>query len=180
MGRAARPAIGVHVSGGRPSKQWHLDRFAQVARRLAERHGATIVLTGSPGDRPMVDDVKRMLAGVATIDAAGAFDLPALGAVLAKLDLLITGDTGPMHLAAAMGTPVVALFGPSDPRRYGPRGEGHRVIRIDLWCSPCGQVRLPPERCRGRVPECMDGIDVERVVSAAEELMARRLPASGR
>jgi len=168
---ATAPRIGVHVSGGRESKQWHLDRFAAVAAELARRHHATIVLTGSTADRPMVDTVKRSLAGVPLVDAAGAFDLPTLAALLASLDLLVTADTGPMHLAAAMGTPVVALFGPSDPRRYGPRGSPHRVLRVDLWCSPCGQVRLPPVRCRGHVPECMDGIDVARVVHAAGELL---------
>jgi ADP-heptose:LPS heptosyltransferase len=169
---AAAPRIGVHVSGGRESKQWHLDRFAAVAAELATRHRATIVLTGSTADRPMVDAVKRALSGVPVVDAAGAFDLPTLAALLASLDLLVTGDTGPMHLAAAMGTPVVALFGPSDPRRYGPRGSPHRVLRVDLPCSPCGQVRLPPARCRGHVPDCMDGIDVARVVRAAAELLA--------
>ena len=163
--------IGVHVSGGRPSKQWHLDRFAAVAQALAERHQATIVLTGSAGDRRLVDEVKENLSGIPVIDVAGAADLPTLAALLSKLDVLVTGDTGPMHLAAAMGTPVVALFGPSDPRRYGPRGTGHRVIRIDLPCSPCGQVRLPPVRCRGHVPDCLHGIDIARVVDAASEVI---------
>jgi ADP-heptose:LPS heptosyltransferase len=171
LASAAGPRIGVHVSGGRESKQWHLDRFAAVAAELARRHRATIVLTGSAADRPMVDAVKRALAGVPVVDAAGAFDLPTLAALLASLDVLVTGDTGPMHLAAVMGTPVVALFGPSDPRRYGPRGSRHRVLRVDLYCSPCGQVRLPPARCRGHVPNCMDGIAVARVVTAAEELL---------
>jgi ADP-heptose:LPS heptosyltransferase len=76
-----------------------------------------------------------------------------------------------MHLAAAMGTPVVALFGPSDPKRYGPLARKARVVRVDLWCSPCGRVRLPPERCRGHVPDCMDGISVDAVVTAANELL---------
>jgi hypothetical protein len=66
---------------------------------------------------------------------------------------------------------VAALFGPSDPRRYGPAGGPHEILRIDLWCSPCGLVRLPPVRCRNRVPECLDGIGVEAVVAAAERLL---------
>ena len=88
------------------------------------------------------------------------------------LDVLITGDTGPMHLAAAVGTPVVALFGPSDPRRYGPLAATQRVVRVQIHCSPCGQVRLPPERCRGHVPDCMDGITVDAVVEAAHDLLS--------
>jgi heptosyltransferase-2/heptosyltransferase-3 len=167
------PWIGVHSSGGRESKQWHLDRFAEVARTLARERNATVVLTGSPADRPLVDAVKRGLGAVRVIDAAGELDLVVLAALLAKLDLFVTGDTGPMHLAAAVGTPVVALFGPADPRRYGPLAEQRRVVRVDLPCSPCGQVRLPPERCRGHVPDCMDGITVGAVVTAANELLGR-------
>src|SRR5262245_35696789 len=163
LGARRGPFIGVHASGGRESKQWHLDRFAGVARQLADSRHATIVLTGTPADRPLVDAVRRGLDGVPVIDASGALDLPALGALLARLDLFITSDTGPMHLAAAVGTPLVALFGPSNPIRYGPLGTHQRVLRIDLPCSPCGRVRLPPERCRGHVPDCLDGIAVDTV-----------------
>lgn len=168
---AQRPLIGVHVSGGRPSKQWHLDRFAAVAREVAAARRATIVLTGDAADRAMVRTVADQLAGVPVIDAAGALDLAELVALVARLDLVITGDTGPMHIASAVRTPVVALFGPSDPRRYGPRSPRQRVVRVDLPCSPCGQVRLPPERCRGRVPDCMDGIQADVVARAAMELL---------
>lgn len=170
---APRPWVGVHASGGRESKQWHLDRFAAVASALSRDRGATIVLTGSAADRLMVDDVKARLAGVRVVDASGSLDLPTLAAVLARLDVLVTGDTGPMHLAAAMRTPIVALFGPSNPTRYGPLTPVARVIRVDLPCSPCGQVRLPPVRCRGHVPECLDRITVEDVVAAANAMLDR-------
>ncbi len=171
LGANARPLIGVHVSGGRESKQWHVDRFTAAARILSRAHDATIVLTGAPADRALVDLARQGLHGVPFVDVSGALDLPALAALLAELDLLITGDTGPMHLAAAMNTPVVALFGPSDPRRYGPLAGQARVLRVDLPCSPCGRVRLPPERCRGHVPDCMDGISVDAVVAAGEALL---------
>ena len=164
--------IGLHVSGGRESKQWHLARFAEVGRTLASEPDTTLVLTGGQGDRAMVDQVRRALGDRPVVDAAGVMDLPSTAALLARLDVLITGDTGPMHLAAAVGTPIVALFGPSDPRRYGPLAAQQRVLRIQLYCSPCGQVRLPPERCRGHVPDCMDGITVDVVVRAARELLA--------
>ncbi len=168
---ARRPLVGVHASGGRESKQWHLDRFAAVGRRLAQLRSATIVLTGSPADRALVDEVRGGLGDVPVVDAAGGLDLPALAALLGRLDVFITGDTGPMHLAAAMGAPVVALFGPSRVERYGPRADRQRILRVDLWCSPCGRVRLPPERCRGHVPDCMDAIQVDPVVAAAIELL---------
>ncbi len=177
LGTLGGPMIGVHASGGRESKQWHVDRFAAVARALATSRGATIVLTGHEGDRPIVDAVIRGLIDVKVVDAAGAMDVPTLAAVLERLDLLVTGDTGPMHLAAAVGTPVVALFGPSHPARYGPRASVERIVRVDLPCSPCGQVRLPPERCRGHVPDCMDGITVEAVVRAANDVLDAARPA---
>jgi ADP-heptose:LPS heptosyltransferase len=161
------------VSGGRQSKQWHLDRFATVARTVAAAAGGTIVLTGSASDRPMVDDVETKLAGVAVRSLAGVLDLPETAALVGQLDVMITGDTGPMHLAAAMGAPVVALFGPSDPARYGPRAQAERILRVQLPCSPCGQVRLPPVRCRGHVPDCMDGISVNAVVAAALDLLGQ-------
>jgi len=165
-----RRLVGVHASGGRPSKQWHPERFADAIRQIALERGAAVVLTGAPADRPLVDAVAARLRDVHTIDLCGDVDLPALAAVLERLDLLVTGDTGPMHLAAAVGTPIVALFGPSDPRRYGPRGGPHEVLRVDLPCSPCGLVRMPPVRCRNRVPECLDSIGVDAVVSAARRL----------
>jgi lipopolysaccharide heptosyltransferase II len=173
LGEAARPLIGVHASGGRESKQWHPDRFAAVARNLAISRGGTIVLTGTPAERALVDRVRGGLDGVRVIDASGAIDLVTLAALLGELDLFLSSDTGPMHLAAAMGTPLVALYGPSDPRRYGPLANHADVLRIDLPCSPCGQVRLPPERCRGHVPDCLDGIDIGRVTHAALAMLDR-------
>jgi len=164
--------VGVHASGGRPSKQWHPERFGDAAREIARRHGATIVLTGGPADRALVDAVKTRLTAVPVVDVCGALDLPSLAAILARLDLFVTGDTGPMHLAAAVGTPLVVLFGPSDPGRYGPAATPHEVVRADLWCRPCGLVRLPPDRCRNRVPDCLDAIDVAAVVTAADRVLA--------
>ena len=168
---AGRPLVGIHASGGRPSKQWHPERFAAVATRLQSLKGATIVLTGGPGDRTLADAVGRMIGDGPVINTAGAAGLVESAALLAELDLLVTGDTGPMHLAAAVGTPVVALFGPSDPARYGPRASRERVLHADVACRPCGRVRLPPARCRGHVPDCLDGIAVEQVVQAALDLL---------
>lgn len=171
------PLVGMHVSGGRAIKQWDPDQFAAVARRLIEETGATIVLTGAGGDRALVESVKAHLPATHVVDVAGHLDLLTLAAVLERVDVLITGDTGPMHLAAAVGTPVVAVFGPSDPARYGPRGPHHRIVRVDLPCSPCNRIRLPPERCTGHIPDCLAFISVERVLTAARaqlDLTTRR------
>ena len=163
----ARPLVGLHASGGREIKQWSPERFGEVAARLARERGATIVLTGSPADRALVDPARRTLAPASVIDLCGSLDLLTLAAVLERLDVYVTGDTGPMHLAAAVGTPVVAVFGPSDPVRYAPRTDRHRIVRIDLPCSPCNRIRLPPARCVGHTPDCLEGIDVEMVYRAA-------------
>lgn len=168
---AAAPFVGVHASGGREIKQWPPERFGEVAARLARDRNATIVLTGSAADRPLVDTALRALAGVRVIDLSGDLDLPALAAVLEQFDVYITGDTGPMHLAAAVGTPVVAIFGPSDPVRYAPPEVRHRIVRIDLPCSPCNRIRLPPARCVGHTPDCLAGIDVDRVYDAAVSVL---------
>jgi ADP-heptose:LPS heptosyltransferase len=101
------------------------------------------------------------------IDLSGEVDLPALAALLARLDLLITGDTGPMHLAGAVGTPVVAIFGPSDPKRYALRGRYDQVVRVDLPCSPCNRIRRPPARCVGHTPDCLALVPAAPVVEAA-------------
>ncbi len=174
LGSRNRPFIGVHVSGGRAIKQWDLDRFAELASRLARARGATIVLTGSGADRTIVEPIARGLPPPSVVDLAGALDLPALAAVLEQLDVFVTGDTGPMHVAAAVGTPVVAVFGPSDPVRYAPADPVHTIVRVDLPCSPCNRIRLPPERCVGHTPDCLTGIDVEMVYRAVERTLDAR------
>jgi lipopolysaccharide heptosyltransferase II len=177
VGREPR-VIALHASGGRAIKQWPPERFAAAAARVAREYDATLVLTGSPGDRPIVDEVRaKMPDDIAIIDLAGELELPILGAVLERCLVFITGDTGPMHLAAAVGTPTVAVFGLSDPARYAPISTRHRVVRIDLPCAPCNRVRLPPERCQGHTPDCLEGVTVDSVVKAALELREESVPA---
>ena len=178
---ARRPLIGLHASGGRAIKQWPAERFADVAARLSAEREATIILTGGPGDREIVDVVKRRLPDTAYVDLRGGIDLLTLAAALARLDLFITGDTGPMHLAAAVGTPIVAVFGPSDPIRYAPRGPHDRIVRVDLPCSPCNRIRLPPERCVGHTPDCLSFLTSDHVYEAAASVLdATRPYAAGR
>jgi ADP-heptose:LPS heptosyltransferase len=170
------PLVGVHVSGGREIKQWPTDRFAEVASRLARETGGTLVLTGTESDRRMVESVAARLPPGQVLDVSGRLDLPSLAAVLERLVMLVTGDTGPMHLAEAVGTPVVAIFGPSDPRRYGPRLPSSRTVRIDLPCSPCNRIRRPPDRCVGHTPDCLAGVEVDAVAESAGHVLASRRP----
>jgi heptosyltransferase II len=170
--RPRHPAlIAVHASGGRAIKQWDVARFAASAARLAVTYDATIVLTGAPADAAIVAQMRAALEpATRVIDVSGQADLLTLAALLERCLLLLTGDTGPMHLAAAVGTPIVGVFGPSDPARYAPRTAAHRVVRIDLWCAPCNLIRQPPERCRGVIPDCLQGVTVDAVCEAADAL----------
>jgi lipopolysaccharide heptosyltransferase II len=164
--------IGIHASGGRPVKQWHAGRFAEVATALAREYRATIVLTGAPADAAIVREVEAGIpAGVRVLNVCGQGDVLDLAAVIERLAVFVTGDTGPMHLAAAVGTPVVALFGPSVPARYAPRAAVSRLVRVDLPCSPCNRIRLPPDRCRGHVPDCLDGISADHVIDVTRGLL---------
>jgi ADP-heptose:LPS heptosyltransferase len=170
---AGQRLVAVHASGGRPIKQWDVDRFAAVAARLGVEHAATIVLTGAPGDEAIVEQLKRALPPrVPLVDLSGSADLLTLAAVLERCALLVTGDTGPMHVAAAVGTPIAAVFGPSIPARYAPRGVAHQIVRIDLPCAPCNRIRLPPARCQGHTPDCLAGVTVDAVYEAAAALLA--------
>jgi ADP-heptose:LPS heptosyltransferase len=178
LSSARRPLVAVHVSGGRPIKQWDQEQFAEIARRLISVADATIVLTGSGGDRPLVDHVKQALPPARVVDVAGHVDLLTLAGILERVDVLVTGDTGPMHLATAVETPVVAIFGPSDPARYGPRGAFDRVVRVDLPCAPCNRIRLPPARCEGHVPDCLALVTVDSVFNAARSVLDRATHAS--
>jgi heptosyltransferase-2/heptosyltransferase-3 len=162
--------VGMHVSGGRAVKQWPETRFREVADLLVRDRSAAIVLTGSPADRAQVDAVKSALPPDRVLDVSG-LDLPTVAAIIQQLDVFVTGDTGPMHLAHAVSTPIVAVFGPSEPKRYAPRGVRDTVVRVDLPCSPCNRIRQPPVRCTGQTPDCLTGVGTAAVIAAIDETL---------
>jgi ADP-heptose:LPS heptosyltransferase len=166
----ARP-IGIHVSAGRAIKQWPETRFREVAEHLVRDRNAAIVLTGAAGDRAQVDIVRAALPSARVLDLSDGVNVLTAAAVLERINLLVTGDTGPMHLAYAVGTPVVAVFGPSDPVRYAPLGLHDRVVRVDLPCSPCNRIRVPPARCTGHTPDCLAGVEVSAVLRAIDDVL---------
>jgi len=164
-------ALAAGEAGGRPYKSWSGEGFREVARRLAEEERARLVIVGSEKDRTLGDEIMSQAGVGQQCNLAGRTTPAELAAVLAGCDMLIGIDSGPMHVAAAMGTPVVGLFGPTDPYRTGPQGEGHEVIfhRQECW-GPCVHPVTP--KCAER--RCMSAITVEEVLAAARRILARR------
>ena len=131
-----RPWVAMNVGARWPTKRWPLTSFSAVANLLYESHRDPIVLIGSLDDRPSVERL-RALMNRPCIDLSGEVPLKCLPALLSKAAAMITNDSGPMHIAAACGIPVVAMFGPTSATRTGPYGEGHHVLTGRVSCSPC-------------------------------------------
>jgi len=174
-----RPLVGVHPSGGRRVKQWEVARWGAVAARLQREFGATVLVTGSAADMPLARALASHLEP-APVDLTGRLSVREMLALVERLDLFLSPDTGPMHMACAVGTPSVSVFGPSDPVRYfsggsGAAGSRHVVVRQELWCSPCNLIRRPPAECGGAAPpECLQLVTVESVYREAARLLGTR------
>jgi lipopolysaccharide heptosyltransferase II len=154
----------IHPAARWKTKRWPAERFARLADRLIVEHEARVILVGGADALGALDEVREQMKQKA-LNLGGATDLRQLAALLRRASLLVSNDSGPMHLAAAVGTPVAALFGPTDPRCVGPYGEGHIVLRKDIDCSRCTR-----NRC-ARDGACMKAIEVEEVISAARQVI---------
>jgi heptosyltransferase-2 len=152
-----------------PAKRWPPSRYAAVGDALA-RHGFRVVLLGSPAEEALSS---RVASGMlhSPLDLAGRTSLPELVGVLSGLRLLVTNDSGPMHLAAALGTPLVAVFGPTDERETAPGGDRARLLREPVSCAPCLLRECPIDH------RCMRRVGAERVATEALALLAE--PAQG-
>jgi heptosyltransferase-2 len=174
--RPDRPLVGVSPGAAYgTAKRWPTERFAEAADRLAGRWGATVLLFGSVAEADVTARVRGGMRGPA-IDLAGKTSIGTFATLLRRCRVLLTNDTGAMHLAATLGVPCVALFGPTDPRLTGPRGSRHQVLHVPPPCSPCRYRDCPIDH------RCMLAIGVEEAVAAAERLVAARVstqPANG-
>ncbi len=121
------PLVGLHAGASDPRRRWPAARFAELAATLHHRHAARLVLTGSAAERDLTAAVAAS-AGIPILDLAGQTDLATFAALIARLDLLVTNDTGASHLAAAAGTPSVVLFGPTNPARWAPLDRERHVV----------------------------------------------------
>jgi lipopolysaccharide heptosyltransferase II len=143
------------------NKRWPIEHFCQTARQIADaRPDLGFVVLGGLSDRPLGGAIRNAV-GDRCRDLTGGTSLPEMVECLRESELLITNDTGPMHAAAALGKPVVALFGPTDPRRTGPYGQQDRVLTVELPCRPC----LKPVCHYERPVECLRAIRPERVTA---------------
>jgi len=157
----------VLVPGGRwATKRWPEERFAALAQRVDEHLGLVPVLAGAAGERQIAERMRRMRGG-RMVDLIGRTDLKTLAALLRGAACVVSNDSGPMHLAAALGRPVVALFGPTSPQLTGPYGAGHVVLADRAECARCDDRRC---RWEGSARElvCLRNIAVDEVFEAVK------------
>ena len=172
-----RPWVVLHPGSGDnfPGRRWPVERFAALGRRIVAAHGGTLFLTGAGTERELLEPLAAQLAAdaIQALRLDDRLDLPQLVAFLARADLLVANDTGPVHLAAAVRTPVVAFYGPNSPRLYGPLGDGHRALYRPLPCSPC-LTNQNGKSSRCELPLCIRRIAVDEAWLAVAEVLARR------
>ena len=160
------PLIIVHPCAAWPTKCWDAGRVAAVCDSLRKTCDARIVFAGSAAEQTLVSSIISRMAEPA-INLAGRTTLRELACLLARASLMVAMDSGPMHLACAVGTPVVALFGPTAPWRTGPFGSRYSVIRKELLCSPCYKKKACPLGHH----RCMAGIAVEDVLQVCSDYL---------
>jgi ADP-heptose:LPS heptosyltransferase len=150
-----------------PTKKWPAEHFLELIRRVRPLSGARVLILGGQGEQ---DEAERFFSGEeGVVNLAGKTSLALLPALLERCRVVVAGDTGPLHAAMAVGTPVVALFGPTDENQFD-FGESDRCLTVDLDCRPCrphGSLRCPEDNWR-----CMPEIDVKRVEGAVIEALA--------
>ncbi len=160
--------VHMHPASRWKFKCWSVEKNAELIDRLAT-HGLPVVLTAAPdpAEMQMVEDIAEKIAAK-TINLAGKLSIKELGAVAARAQLFVGVDSMPMHLAAAMGTPTVALFGPSGEAEWGPWNVLHHVVSTTHSCRPCGL-----DGCGGgKVSDCLVRLPVDAAYEAARELLA--------
>jgi heptosyltransferase-2 len=162
--KGERPLIGFAPGAAYgPAKQWFPERFAALGDRFSREWGARLLIFGSPADRETAARLKRSARSEMT-DFTGETALGQAIGLIARCRLFVSNDSGLMHVAAALGVPVVAIFGSTDPAKTGPLAKNSRVVCRPLPCAPCLKPRCPGKR------ECLEEITVDEVYAAARGL----------
>ncbi|QDV37058.1 glycosyltransferase family 9 protein [Tautonia plasticadhaerens] len=168
VGDLPRPLMVINPGARWVTKRWPPRHFAEVARRAITTAGAGVVVVGAPEDRPLAEEIAGRLGavGLPVRDLTGKTTLSGLAAVASESDLVLSNDTGPLHLAVASGARVIAVFTCTDPAKTGPYGPGSTVIRAGVWCAgscirTCDRmecmVELSPDRVWPAVAEALKG-----------------------
>jgi lipopolysaccharide heptosyltransferase II len=161
-----RPWVVVHPGASAESRRYPCELYAKAVRALVGEHGVQVVLTGSTAEGPLVDAIAGM-AGIPVVRMVGDLGLPGLAALLRAAPVVITNNTGPAHLAAAVGTPVAVLYALTNPQ-HTPWGVPSRVLSHDVPCRNCFKSRCPMGH-----HDCLRLVPPEAVVTAAVELLGR-------
>lgn len=158
-----KPIVGIHPGASVPQRRWPIQHFARLADALREK--AHILLLGADADRGAIEEVRQKCIEP-PLSLARSLTVLQFAALTSLLDLVVCGDTGPMHIAAVMGTRVVALYGPAYPEHTGPYGEGHAVLQEHCACE-----ERSPRSCSGR---CLQELKPERVSAEVERILNER------
>ncbi|MBI4335508.1 MAG: glycosyltransferase family 9 protein [Candidatus Omnitrophica bacterium] len=159
--------IGLAAGAKSLIKRWPKESFAKLADMLAETYHAKIILFGSEDETPLNEEITGMMKNGAML-ASGKTTIPQLISLMRRLNLLITNDSAALHIASLLGVPQVAIFGPTDPKKYGPLGKGDSVVSKGLGCSPCEVAQ-----CNKNL-ECMVDISPAEVFEAAAKVLKSR------
>jgi ADP-heptose:LPS heptosyltransferase len=165
---AKTPLIGLHPSARDATRRWAVERFVGTGQVLAQRHHGTIVLLGEAEDYASGEAMAAAIATNVTpcLNLMGKTTLPLLGAVIARLSVLITNDSGPAHIAYALKTPTVTIFGGGSPTLNGPLVQGpFRILLSPVPCRPCGYSTCPIGYL------CLEQVSVQEVIQSVEELL---------
>jgi len=169
---------GINPGAFRPSRTWPAERFKEIAKWLIEEMSAHVVITGGAKEKDLVENLAASLPAD-RVRAVTGISIMKFGAVIDRMGLFITNDTGPMHIAAAVGVPIVALFGQTNLNRYHPYMDDSLYITIKKESSacPCYSFNHPMQECRRHDCEdrqCMDSITLDEVKDAAEKLLSKQ------
>jgi lipopolysaccharide heptosyltransferase II len=168
-----RPIIGIHPGGYYPSQRWPLGRFLQLARLLERERQWQVAFFGTRAEERLIAQI-GMKVGQRVAVFFG-LELREFIALMSECRVMVCNNSGPLHLASALGVPTVSTMGPTDPVRWRPVGQGHLVVRKPVWCSPCGEGQCPLG-----THACLMAISVEEMLAAVDDQVAdmRRRPAS--
>jgi lipopolysaccharide heptosyltransferase II len=167
-----KPILACHVSSNNgQAKRWPIPYWVKLIDELISEDHMTVVLTGATNDLPFIETILRRTREQ-PVNLAGKTSLTQLAALLKRAGMLITGDSGPMHIVAAVGTPLIAIHGPTNPVMSGPISPFATVLCSNIWCSPCYTARGGPADCRFFTTQCMKDILPEQVLTVIHQKLS--------